>query len=144
MANRNEQARRGSGRAMEAARRAAGEAMAASRRAGGEAMVQRRTGAAEVADINAVVSVPRQRATLRAVEPRGALPAQRGRGTYEAPGAGTGGGIASPLTEQSREYWPGGAPSSDGLFFLPAIKAYTFLDANGAEVVMEFAEPVTP
>ncbi|MGQ7957690.1 hypothetical protein ACUTAF_08235 [Pseudomonas sp. SP16.1] len=141
MATDNAKARRASGDAMAKARRASGEAMAASRRAGGEAMVQRRTGAAEVADINAVVSQPRQRATLRTVEPRGALPAQRGRGTYEAPAASTGGGIASPLTEQSVEYWSAGIPSTDGLFVLPARKTWTFNDANGAEVVFDFPEP---
>ncbi|MGE8501692.1 MAG: hypothetical protein ACN6P1_05580 [Pseudomonas sp.] len=74
----------------------------ASRRATGEAMVSRRTGRDEVDDLNAVITQPRQRTTLRSVEPRGGVPAQVGRGNYTAPPAATGGGIASPLTEKTR------------------------------------------
>ena len=61
--------------------------------------------------------------------------------------AGAGGvttGIASPLTEGNfalREFWPGAYTTTDGLFVLPAIKKLVTADANGAEVVINFAEP---
>lgn len=118
----------------------------ASRRATGEAMVSRRTGRNEVEDLNAVITQPRQRTTLRSVEPRGSVPAQVGRGNYTAPPA-TSAGLASPVTEPSfaaREYWPTGLVSSDGLFFLPAPKKIVMQDANAAEAVFEYAEPVVP
>ena len=118
----------------------------ASRRATGEAMVSRRTGRDEVDDLNAVISQPRQRTTLRSVEPRGSVPAQVGRGSYTAPSA-AGAGLASPVNEPSfaaREFWPTGLVSSDGLFFLPAPKKIVMQDANGAEAVFEYAQPVVP
>ena len=85
--------------------------------------------------------------TLRREEPRGAIAAGRGRveRNYEPErNPGSGGGIASPLQEQSfaaREWWPGGIPSTDGLLQFPAPKKITMTDANGAEVVLEYAEP---
>jgi len=118
----------------------------ASRRATGEAMVSRRTGRDEVDDLNAVITQPRQRTTLRTVEPRGSVPAQVGRGNYTAPPA-AGAGLASPVTEPSfavREFWANGLASSDGLFFLPAPKKIVMQDANGAEAVFEYAQPVVP
>lgn len=152
MAISNEQARRNSGQSMADARRAGGQAAEAARRAAGETMVQQRTGAAEAADINALVTTPRQRKTLRTLDPRGGLPAQVGVG--KLPGTGNsqaGGGIASPLTEKTKlvggqtvpdaDYWPAGYTSSDGLFVLPARKTERFTDANDAEVVFEFANP---
>ncbi|RMH86431.1 hypothetical protein EA796_00955 [Pseudomonas sp. AOB-7] len=96
-----------------------------------------------IKDINSLLQ-PRRRKELKPAEPRGALGGQRAVADYSASNPTEGGGIASPLTEQSREYWPGGVPSSDGLFTLPAIKTWVFTDANGAEVVMAFADPVTP
>ena len=85
--------------------------------------------------------------TLRREEPRGPIPAGRGRveRNYEPErNPGSGGGIASPLQEQSfaaREWWPDGIPSTDGLLQFPAPKKITMTDANGAEVVLEYAEP---
>lgn len=141
----NEESRRGSGAAMEEMRRKSGRAMEQSRRAGGQAMIERRTGQSEVDDIRSLLEPPRNRPTLRSQEPRGAIPAQRGRGTYDPAKAGhSAGGIASPLTESSaatREYWPAGLTSSDGLFVLPAIKKLSLTDANGAAVVVELANP---
>lgn len=115
----------------------------ASRRATGQAMIERRTGRAQVDDINALVNQPRQRRSLPAVEPRGSVAPQRGRGNYVAPPASTGGGIASPLVEQpgTREYYTAVLrPSTDGAVFFSvrATKTIVMTDANGAEVVMEF------
>lgn len=150
----NEQTRRGSGAANEAARRAGDGA--AARRASGDAMVERRTGQSQVADINAVVNQPRPRKQLKPVAPRGALPAQTSPGTNTPNPAKTsgGGGIASPLTEQTRIeegvvvpdrafYAERAFPTSDGIFtmLLKPIKATKFLDANGAEEVRQWAEP---
>lgn len=135
--------RRAIAEGMRASRQATGEA---ERRATGEAMVRRRTGRDDVDDINAVVRQPRQRTALPAVAPRGGVPAQVGTGNYTAPPA-TSAGLASPVTEPSfaaREYWPTGLVSSDGLFFLPAPKKIVMQDANGAEAVFEYAEPVVP
>lgn len=116
----------------------------ASRRATGEAMVSRRTGRDEVDDLNAVITQPRQRTTLRSVEPRGSVPAQVGRGNYQAP-AGGGAGVASPFTETpgTRTYHetPIVIQSTDGSTFIavkmPAI--VTMSDANGAPAVFNYA-----
>lgn len=138
--------RRAIGEQNEKARRAAGKAMADARRALGDAMITRRTGRTEVDDINAVVTPPRTRRSLPALQPRGGVPAQVGTGNYTAPAA-TGAGLASPVTEPNyalREYWPNGLVSSDGLFFLPAIKKVVMEDTNGAEAVFEYAQPVVP
>lgn len=88
--------------------------------------------------------------TLRREEPRGAIPAGRGRveRNYQAPtNPSSGGGIASPLTEQhfsTREYWEAGIPSSDGLFMYPAPKKVKMTDATGAEVIFDYADPSAP
>lgn len=123
-----------------------GKSAAASRRAIGEEMVRRRTGREEVEDLNAVIKQRRQRSPLPALEARGGIPAQTGTGNYTAPPASAG-GLASPVTEPSfatREYWPNGLVSSDGLFVLPAVKKVVMEDANGAEAVFEYAQPVVP
>lgn len=152
----NADRRRASGAANEAARRAGDGA--AARRAIGEAMTERRTGKAQVDEINALVSQPRQRKQLKTITPRGALPAQTSPGisTPTPVATGGGGGIASPLTEKTKivdgktvpdaTYWPAGYTSSDGLFVLPARKTERFTDANGFDVVFERADPqgVTP
>lgn len=119
-------------------------------------MVDRRTGKQQVDDINAVLNPPKQQRTLKTVEARGGIPAQRGRGTYVAPPASSGGGIASPLTEKTkvvqdeegnsktvpdRDYYPSGFTSSDGLFVLPAISVQRMTDAGGADVQFIFANP---
>ena len=87
---------------------------------------------------------------MRPVAPVGASPAARGRGNYTPPPA-TGGGIASPLTEKTKvesgrvvpddESWPEGYLTTDALLVLPAWKTKRFTDANGAEVVFEYANP---
>lgn len=138
--------RRALGEQNEKARRAAGKAMADARRALGDAMITRRTGRTEVDDINAVVTPPRTRRSLPVLQPRGGVPAQVGTGNYTAPAA-TAAGLASPVTEPSfaaREYWPNGLVSSDGLIVLPAEKKIVMQDANGADAVFEYAQPVVP
>lgn len=99
-------------------------------------------------DLNALLQ-PRQRKELKPLEPRGGLPGRRVSVPYVE--KTTGGGIASPLTEKTkvvggktvpdREWWPQGHTSSDGLFMLPASKTWNLTDANGDDVVFEFADP---
>ena len=142
----NEEKRRAIGTNNEAARRAIGTNNEAARRKIGSDMIERRTGRAQVDDINALLNPPRERRTLKQLEPRGGVTGQVGTGNYTAPPA-TGAGLASPVTEPSfsaREYWPTGLVSSDGLFFLPAPKKIVMQDANGAEAIFEYAEPVVP
>lgn len=126
-------------------RRAIGAALTASR-GSGAAMAARRRGRASVEDLNSLVTPAPQRRQLAAVEPRGAVPAQQGRGDYTPPPTGTG-GIASPLTEldyADREYWDAiTINSSDGMlsFRVKPIKKIIQADANDAEVVQLFADP---
>lgn len=121
---------------------------AAEREAIGRAIVERRTGISQVDDINSVVRHPAPRRKLQSLAPRGALPAQKGRGDWVEPPGSRSGGIASPLVEQdysAREYWPEETiTSTDGLlsFRVRAIREITQTDANSAEVVQQFAEPV--
>lgn len=144
-------ARRASGKAMEAARRAIGTSNEAERRGIGTAMEASRRGTT-VDDINAVVAPSRTTKSLPEVQSRGAVPEARSSGTYKEPASGNkGGGIASPLTEKTnsvdgktvpdREYYAGGLTSSDGLFILPAIKTMNMTDANGAAVQFQYADP---
>lgn len=125
--------RRASGRRMEAQRKAIGAAVRASRQSTFKQ------------DLNALETSPRRQRSLRQVEPVGSRPAVMGKSYYTPPPAtGGGGGIASPLTEASagtREYWPAGLLSSDGLFELPAIKKMNLTDANGETVVIQLASP---
>lgn len=124
-----------------AGRQATGEG---ERKAIGQRIIEERTGKAVVDDVNSLIKPERQRRQQRTVQPVGAVPAGQGRGEYKTPPATTG-GIASPITEPdyaAREYWPTGLVSSDGLFFLPAEKKIVAADANGAEVIFEYAEPV--
>ena len=100
-----------------------------------------------VTALNSLVK-PVSRKELKPLEPRGALAGKRATAEYKAPATGTGGGIASPLTEASyaaREYWPVEVlTSSDGLltFRVKPIKKIVQADANDAEVVQIFAQPV--
>lgn len=143
-----EQQRRATAAGITAARQATGEA---ERKAIGQGLIARRRGEQQVDDINAVVRPARQRRTLPALSPRGALGAQKGRGNYVPPRSQPGGGtgIASPLTETdyaAREYWPEQTLTSvDGLlsFRVRAIKKIVQEDANTFEVVQQFAQPPT-
>ena len=131
--------RRASGRAMEANRRAIDGAMRAAR----QSTFKR--------DLNALESgaTARRSGALRSVESRGGVPSSTARVDYTPPpSTGGGGGIASPLTEASyaaREYWPVEVlTSSDGLltFRVKPIKKIVQAEANDAEVVQIFAQPV--
>jgi hypothetical protein len=130
---------------LEQQRRAAGTAMTA-RRGTGDQMAARRNGRKAVEDINSLVSLPSQRKSLTALDPRGRLEAKQGRGDYVEP-ITAGAGIASPLTEAAyadREYWAEKTiTSSDGLlsFRIKPIKKIIQADANDAEVVQLFADP---
>jgi len=144
-------ARRAGGQALEQGRRAAGRALEDARRASGQQMEATRRGKTVAEDINSLVRPQRQAKALPRVQPVGAIPPQRSRGTYKAPAATGTAGIASPLTEQTiivegksvpdREYWPQGYLSSDGLFVLPAVKTLNMTDANGDAAVFQFADP---
>ena len=147
----NEERRRASGAAMASSRQASGAAMEASRRAGGTAMVERRTGKSVAEDIQSLAAPQRQARSLPRFDPVGPLPAQRGTGNYQAPsGGGTGGGIASPLTEvpESRAYYTEAQSqsiySNDYLLSMEVLplKSLFMTDASGAAVQMNFALPV--
>ena len=132
--------RRAIGERNEKARRDLGEANAKARRALGDEMIKRRTGKTEVEEVNALVKQPRQRRSLPAVEPRGSVAPQRGRGNYTAPAGGTGGGIASPLTATARTFAadPVYVETVDGsgLFRVRALDTLTLQDAEGREVLI--------
>jgi len=94
--------------------------------------------------INRAVKPEHKPKVLPELPANGALPVAVGVGEWKASGAAAGGGIASPLTEAdiaSREYWPSGLKSSDGLFILAAIKTLNLTDANGAAVQIQMANP---
>lgn len=118
------------------------------RRALGRALVQQRTGRSTVDALNRVVTRQKAQKTLRQLDPRGVIPAQRGRADYaEARPGGSGSGVAWPLTEQSyaqREYHPQGEFTSDGLFYLPAIKKIVLTDADGTVGEVLLAAPPAP
>jgi hypothetical protein len=70
------------------------------------------------------------------------IPAVRGSADYVAPASSGGAGIASPLTEQSRETQTLTLTSDDNTVEIDAqrITKVTMLDANGREVVFIYAE----
>lgn len=132
---------------MAASRQATG---AAERRAIGQRMVNERRGIKE--DLNALESSPRKSGQLRTLERKGARPATSGVGYWNPDRLPiSGAGIASPLIEKlavvegvgvpDREYWPNGLTTSDGLFVLPAMKTMNLIDANGAAVQIQLANP---
>lgn len=72
-----------------------------------------------------------------------AIPARTGESGPIA--GGTGGGIASPLTETAfsdREFYATGWKTTDELFTLPAIKKMKFKDALESIIEIEFKEPI--
>ncbi|MDF3931402.1 hypothetical protein [Pseudomonas citronellolis] len=113
-------------------------------------MADRSNSATLAADIRAITGADsQQRKQLKTLEPRGALEEKRGRADYVEPAAAAAsGGIASPLTESSfldREYWADKViTSTDGLFSfkIKPIKSIHQVDANNAEVIQQFAQPV--
>lgn len=122
-----------------------------SRRSSGTAMesARRASGAAIAADLRALSKTNTEERKLRTLSARGAQPAKRGRADWKAPAAtGTGGGIASPLTEGSastREYFDQQLlPTTDGMVWIrwKSVKKITMADANDAEVILEFKNGV--
>lgn len=96
-----------------------------------------------VGSLNALLN-PRQRKTLKVVEPRGALRGKRANALYTPPAAG---GVASPFTETDyaqREFHSSiYLQSADGIFvweIKPPAKI-TMTDANGERVDQIFAVP---
>lgn len=67
------------------------------------------------------------------------IPAQTGASTGTVVSGGSGGGIASPLTETSRTTI--NTKSSDGIFTWGVPDDITFIDANGNEVVLNLSVP---
>lgn len=144
---------------LESDRRAIGARNEAERRGIGQRMINDRAAikagisAARAstfkADLNTLETSPRKQATLSQREAKGPRPATVGTGTYKAPAAkgGTGGGVASPFTEQSyaeREWYEEKTIySSDGLlsFRVKAIKKLRQTDADDGEVLQLFKEP---
>ena len=145
----NEQIRRAIGANNEAARRSIGSGNEAARRNIGRSNIAERTGLVD--DLNRLVNSGAATKTLRTIEPRGPRPAAVGVSTYTPPATGTGGGIASPLTEKTkvvdgkavpdREYWPGGYLTTDGMLVMLAPKTVNMTDADGASVVFNYANP---
>ncbi len=132
-------------------RRAIGTNNEAARRKIGSDMIERRTGRAQVDDINALLNPPRERRTLKQLEPRGGVTGQVGTGNYTAPPA-TGGGIASPLTERNRpdgradrEYYPDGVAyySNDYMLavLIQPLRQLNMIDAEGRDVPFIFRVP---
>ena len=146
MADRLGDERRANGARIESERRAIGTRIESERRAIGRRIESERTGAAVQEDINSLVRPVVVRKQLATVPSIGALPLKRGRADYKAPAASSSGsGVAWPLTEADftkREYWPGGAMTSDGIFMIPAIKKIELTDADGAVSSVYLADPV--
>ena len=147
MANLAEQ-RRAIGADITASRQSTAQA---ERRAIGAAMEASRRGTLK-SDLNALESSPRKSGQLRTLERKGARPATSGVGYWNPARMPTSGaGIASPLIEKltvvegvgvpDRDYWPNGLTTSDGLFVLPAMKTLNLIDANGAAVQVQLANP---
>lgn len=142
--------RRASGVTLEQQRRAIGTNNESARRDIGKSNEASRRGTAQlVDDLNRLTVPAKEPRRLRTIQPRGLLPAARGTASnLPKPVSNSGGGgIASPLTEPdylAREFWPDGLVSSDGLFFMPAVKKVVMQDANGESATFEYAQPVSP
>lgn len=137
--------RRDSGYRMQDSRRAIGDRMIKDR-ADIKAGISAARASTFKADLNALESSPRKQVTLTKRDAKGTRAATVGTGSYKAPATtvGTGGGIASPLTEGSastREYFDQQLlPTTDGMVWIRwrSVKKITMADANDAEVILEF------
>lgn len=130
----------------------------AERRAIGAAMEASRRGTLK-SDLNALETSPRKSGQLRTLERKGARPATSGVGVWNPdrlPSTG-GGGVASPFIEGAgsgdtpvfaRTYHDTATTvvTTDGLIALEVLQVSTITmhDANGAEVVMRFAQMPEP
>lgn len=144
----SQEERQAIGRNNQDARRAIGQRMVDDRKAIAAGISASRASTFK-RDLNSLESTPRRTVELSQREARGARPPTVGRGNYVAPpsAAQTGGGIASPLTEQSyaeREWYDEKTVySSDGIlsFRVKAIKKLRQTDADSVEVLQIFKEP---
>ena len=106
-----------------------------------------------VSDLNSLQTVPRQAKSLAVLDPRGGRPATVGVGVWKEPAKkSSGGGIASPLTEDVgvdgkslRVYYPDATQiySNDYLLAIEIqpLKTLNMTDADGNAVVLNFARP---
>lgn len=83
--------------------------------------------------------------TLPAMRPADPIPAKTGLGVTKGAAAAGGGGIASPLTETAYAdrtvFADKFVPSTDGVLTIQCLQSIRFLDANNAEVVLQFQAP---
>lgn len=98
-----------------------------------------------VQDINRLIAIPRERQSELPKVSFEPIAAVRGIGDATALPVTQSEGIASPLKEipGRREYYePQLVKSSDGLFVIEqqALKVAAFSDANGNELIIEFAQ----
>lgn len=142
---------------LESERRAIGTRLTASRSAIRESVRASRASTFK-RDLNALESSGRKQVKLSETEVRGARPATSGTGTWIPPSSqNTGGGVASPLVEQTRVEGGNTVPdrayhaevaliSSDGLFtyVVKPLQTLNFTDANAAESVVQLAAPSVP
>jgi len=143
----NESARRAIGTQMESDRQSSGQRMEDSRRAGGDRMIAERSVSTFSDDLSRLVDSDSPKYSLPELEARGGIASMKGIGVYDPKNAPQARGIASPLREpdfKKRVYWPGGTTSSDGLFTVPNIKRLVLVDANGAQVIVDFPNPNPP
>lgn len=145
----NEQQRRAIGNGNTAQRQGIGTGNAAQRRNIQAQNTAERRGSSIQDDLNRIMKPEKKSGSLSTLEPRGGVAARRGSGTYSGTtSTGTGGGVASPLTEQTssgvanRDYWPVQMlATTDGLlvFEIHPLKTLRMKDANGADVVFNYA-----
>lgn len=150
----SESSREASRQAIAAGRQQSSEA---ARRAIGRSLEEQRRGKTLQDDLNSLKPGARQSKTLSAREASGGRPATRGSATWDPAtpaAAGGGGGIASPLTEKTKTEGAATVPdrdyygtvvvaTSDGIFTMEIkpIKTIKLADADGADVVVNLAEP---
>lgn len=107
-------------------------------------------------DLNSLETARRQTQVLNTLERKGLRAATRGRGVWKEPAKTGAGGIASPLTEKTKVDGTAAVPdrdyygtvvvaTSDGIFTMEIkpIKTLRLADADGADVVVNLAEPAT-
>lgn len=105
-------------------------------------------------DLNSLETARRQTQVLNTLERKGLRAATRGRGVWKEPAKPGTGGIASPLTEKTKTEGTATVPdrdyygtvvvaTSDGIFTMEIkpIKTMRLADADGADVVVNLAEP---
>lgn len=131
--------RRASGKAVVDARRQSGRDMLSERRSSGKAFRD---------DLRALAVSDSDARVLPPAAERAPIPAARGVATYTAPpAASTGGGIASPLTEElysARTYHETSVILSGDFLLgieIKPVKQITMTDADGQPVLMQYADP---